>query len=171
MIKTKRLSIRRVCAYDWKSIQRIWADQASSAYAQYDKPSALDDLSVSRRIARWACFTGSSDHIFYAVCLEDTMVGYVSFNRCETGYEIGYCFHSDYHGKDYARESISALLDVMKEKGAHMIEAGTALNNTPSVKLLMALGFRQIGTEKVSFYKDAEDNDIIFDGGIYEKEL
>ncbi len=171
MIKTERLSIRRVCADDWKSIQRIWADQARSAYAQYDKPSALDDLSVSRRIARWACFTGSSDHIFYAVCLEDTMVGYVSFNRCETGYEIGYCFHSDYHGKGYARESISALLDVMKEKGAHMIEAGTALNNTPSVKLLMALGFRQIGTEKVSFYKDAEGNDIIFDGGIYEKEL
>ena len=171
MIKTERLSIRRVCADDWRSIQQIWADQARSAYAQYDKPCSLDDLSVSRRIARWACFANGNDHIFYAVCLEDTMIGYVSFNRRETGYEIGYCFHSDYHGKGYARESISALLDIMKEKGAHMIDAGTALNNTPSVKLLMALGFRQIGTEKVSFYKDAEGRDIVFDGGIYEKEL
>ena len=38
----------------------------------------------------------------------------------------------------------------------------------PSVSLLHALGFRQTGTEAVSFYQDADGNDIVFDGGIFE---
>ena len=32
----------------------------------------------------------------------------------------------------------------------------------------MSLGFNQAGTEKVSFYKDDDGNNIIFDGGVYE---
>ena len=31
----------------------------------------------------------------------------------------------------------------------------------------MSLGFKLIGKEKVSFYKDAAGNDIVFDGGIF----
>ena len=56
----------------------------------------------------------------------------------------------------------------MKDKGVVNITAGTALNNTPSVRLLASLGFKQTGTEEVSFYKDAEGNDITFEGGTYE---
>ena len=100
--------------------------------------------------------------------MQDAVIGYVAFNKREKGYEIGYCFHSNYHGKGYARESISAILAVMKDKGAANITARTALNNTPSVRLLASLGFKQTGTEEVSFYKDAEGNDITFEGGTYE---
>ena len=42
------------------------------------------------------------------------------------------------------------------------------MGNTPSVALLKSLGFELIETEKVSFYKDADGNDIVFDGGIFE---
>lgn len=168
MIKTDRLSIRRVHADDWIAIQEIWSDAAKSIYAQYDKPNDLDDQSVSLRIAKWASFADSDEHIFFAVCLQDVVIGYVSFNIRETGYEMGYCFHSDHHGKGYAKESISAILDVMKDKGTFSITAGTALNNTPSVRLLASLGFSRIGTEKVSFYKDNDGNPIIFEGGNYE---
>lgn len=168
MLKTKRLSIRRVCTDDWEAIQAIWADAAKSIYAQYDKPNDLDDKSVFRRIEKWASFADSNEHLFLAVCLQELVIGYVSINMKENSYEIGYCFHSSYHGKGYARESISSILDEMKDKGAVNITAGTALNNTPSVKLLTSLGFRQTGTEKVSFYKDDEGNDITFEGGNYE---
>lgn len=168
MIATKRLSIRRVRADDWKAIQSIWEDSSKSIYAQYDKPNDLDNQSVFRRIAKWASFSKSDEHIFFAICLQEMVIGYVAFNMRKTSYEIGYCFHSDYHGKGYARESISAILDLMKNKGVINITAGTALNNTPSVRLLTYLGFRQTGTEKVSFYKDDEGNDITFEGGNYE---
>ena len=168
MFKTDRLSIRRVCADDWTAIREIWADAAKSIYAQYDRPNDLDDMSVSLRIAKWASFEDSDEHMFFAVCLQDAVIGYVALNIREIGYEIGYCFHSKYHGKGYAREGISAILDEMKDRGATIITAGTALNNTPSVRLLTSLGFRQTGTEKVSFRKDDEGNAITFEGGNYE---
>ena len=97
--------------------------------------------------------------------------GYIAFNLRADGYEIGYCFHSDYHGKGYARESLSALMAYMKDLGAAKLTAGTAINNTPSVRLLTALGFRLTKVEKVSFYKDDAGNDIVFDGGVYERTL
>ncbi len=168
MIKTERLSIRRVISDDWKSIQRIWADEAESGYARYDKPNDLDDQAVMQRIRMWASFADSDEHIFYAACLQETIIGYLALHQTEDGYELGYCFHSDYHGKGYAKESISAVLANLKKNGEARITAGTALQNTPSVSLLLSLGFRQIETEKVSFYKDTEGNDIVFDGGIFE---
>ena len=59
----------------------------------------------------------------------------------------------------------------MKDLGAAKLTAGTAINNTPSVRLLTALGFRLTKVEKVSFYKDDAGNDIVFDGGVYERTL
>lgn len=168
MIRTERLSIRRVCADDWIAIQAIWTDAAKSIYAQYDKPNDLDNQSVSRRIAKWASLANSDEHMFFAICLQNVVIGYVAFNVREMGYEIGYCFHSDYHGKGYAKESIIVLLNMMKNRGVSIITAGTALNNTPSVRLLTSLGFRQTGTETVSFYKNDAGNDITFEGGNYE---
>lgn len=168
MLKTERLTIRRVRAEDWKAIQAIWADAANSEYAKFDKPNKLDDPSVCHRIAKWASFADSREHIFFAVCFKDIVIGYVAFNKRDDGYEIGYCFHSDYHGKGYAKESISALLGVIKSGGKTRITAGTALKNTPSVNLLTSLGFNRTYIEKVSFYKDSEGNDIVFDGGVFE---
>lgn len=106
--------------------------------------------------------------MFFAICFNDTVIGYIAFNIRENGYEIGYCFHSDFHGKGYAKESHLALFDYLRGLGIMSFTAGTAINNKPSVSLLKILGFKQVGTEKVSFYKDSEGNDIVFDGGIFE---
>ena len=106
--------------------------------------------------------------MFFAICLRDTVIGYIAFNMRAEGYEIGYCFHSAYHGKGYAKESHLALFDYLRSLKIRKFIAGTAINNTPSVSLLKSLGFELIGTEEVSFYKDAQGNDIVFEGGIFE---
>lgn len=171
-ITTERLRIRPIRAEDWPAVRAIWVDFASSPFAQYDTPHVTDPADVRTRIARWATFNGAGmEHMFFAVCLEDAVIGYIAFNIREKGYETGYCFHSAYHGKGYAKEAFRALLPHMKELSVTHISAGTALNNTPSVKLLTSLGFRLTGTEQVSFYKDAKGKDIVFDGGIYELNL
>lgn len=168
-LKTERLTIRHIVAEDWKSIRDIWVDFNASQHSQYDTPHNTTDTDVQTRIAKWAAANSAAEHMFFAVCLNDTVIGYVAFNIRENGYEIGYCFHSAYHGKGYAKESLLALLDYMKTLGITNFSAGTALNNTPSVKLLVSLGFELVATEKVSFYKDAQGNDIVFDGGIFER--
>lgn len=167
-LKTERLTIRHIVADDWKRIRDIWVDFNSSEYAQYDTPHITEDANVQARIAKWAAANSRTEHMFFAICLDEIVIGYIAFNIRENGYEIGYCFHSAYHGKGYAKESHLALFDYMRTLGITKFSAGTALNNTPSVKLLTSLGFKLVEEEKVSFYKDADGNDIVFDGGIFE---
>ena len=167
-LKTERLIIRHIVADDWKSIRDIWVDFNSSEYAQYDTPHITEDANVQARIAKWAAVSSGTEHMFFAICLDETVIGYIAFNIRENGYEIGYCFHSAYHSKGYAKESMLALFDYLRIIGITKFSAGTAINNTPSVKLLTSLGFKLVEHEKVSFYKDADGNDIVFDGGIFE---
>ena len=169
LLKTERLTIRHIVADDWKSIRDIWVDFNSSEYAKYDTPHSTEDANVQARIAKGASFNNGIEHMFCAICLDETVIGYIAFNIRENGYEIGYCFHSAYHGKGYAKESMLVLFGYLRTLGIKKFSAGTAINNTPSVKLLTSLGFKLVAQEKVSFYKDAEGNDIVFDGGIFEK--
>ncbi len=170
-LQTARLSIRRVAAGDWPNIRAIWEDFSRSPYARYDRPFETNPDTVRARIARWASFAESDEHMFFAICLHDTVIGYVAFNAREKGYEIGYNFHSNYHRQGYAKESISALLHHLGEHGVTVVTAGTAISNIPSVALLCSLGFVQTGTEDVSFYRDADGRDIVFEGGIFEMRL
>lgn len=170
-IESERLRMRRVAEGDWRSIQEIWMDFSASQYAQYDKPHDTDDADVCARIAKWAKYSESTEHMFFAVCLQDAVIGYIAFNIREDSHEIGYCFHSAYHGKGYAKESHKALFEHLRGLGIAKFTAGTALKNEPSVRLLYSLGFQLVGEEKVSFYKDEEGNDIAFDGGIFELTL
>ncbi len=171
LLKTERLTVRRVNAEDWRSIRDIWIDFSKSDFAQYDRPHMTEDEDVKAHIARWAAAENHLDHMYFAVCLEDRVIGYIAANLRSGHYEIGYCFHSAYHGKGYAKESHLALISYLKSLGIRKLSAGTVIQNVPSVKLLNSLGFKQAAREKVSFYKDEQGNDIIFDGGIFELEL
>ncbi len=168
LLKTDRLTIRHIVPDDWKYIKEIWVDFNSSALSQYDKPHNTDDEDVRRRIERWAGRNSGTEHMFFAICLSDIVIGYSAFNIREDGYEIGYCFHSAYHGNGYAKESHLALFDYLRTLGITKFTAGTAINNTPSVSLLKSLGFELTETENVSFYKDAQGNDVVFQGGIFK---
>ncbi len=168
IIETERLTIRHIVADDWQSIKEIWTSFNASDFSQYDRPHNTDDADVHARIAKWAAANSGIEHMFFAICLDESVIGYSAFNIRKNGYELGYCFHSAYHGKGYAKESHLALLEYMRELGIKRLTAGTAINNTPSVALLKSLGFELIETEKVSFYKDADGNDVVFEGGIFE---
>ena len=171
MIRTERLMIRRIAAGDREAIRDMWKEVARTPYARYDTPKDTSDAAVRARIERWAACADSREHLFFAVCLKETVIGYIALNKRDNGYEAGYCFHPAYHGKGYARESLAAVIGYMKENNVSLLTAGTALENTPSVRLLESVGFRLTGTEKVSFYRDEQGNALFFDGGIFELRL
>lgn len=168
LIKTERLTIRHIMEEDWQSIKVIRDDFALSSYSQYDIPISTEESDMRARIAKWVNANKGTEHMFFAICLDNVVIGYIAFNIRENDYEIGYCFHSDYYGKGYARESHVALFEHMRDMDITKFVARTALNNLPSVKLLKSLGFELVDTEKVSFYKDEEGKDIVFDGGIFK---
>lgn len=143
-MRTERLTIRPITESDWKSIRNIWIDFNKSEYVIYDNEKNTDS---------------------------DDVIGFISLNIRNGGYEIGYGFLERFQGKGYAKESLVSVLDYMKEIGAKQIYAGTALKNIPSVRLLKSVGFELVGTEQISFHKDNEGNDIIFEGGNFIKIL
>lgn len=170
IIETQRLLIRPVRMEDWRTVQEIWKDFNSSEYAGYDRHGSTEDEAVMKRVEQWIRLDGYLEMIL-AVCLSDEVIGYISLYGDGQTYEMGYCFHSRYHRNGYGKESISAVMQELGRRGADRILAGTAAANIPSVRLLESLGFVRIGTQRVSFYKDAEGRDIFFEGGVYEKIL
>lgn len=168
-IKTERLLIRKIVADDWKSIKRIWDDFRVSDYAQYDAPHTSDETAIRSQVSKWEEANKGGKHLFLAICLQDDVIGYMDFHDTGNGYDSGYGFCSDYQGKGYAKEAYQALIRHFSHMGVKRLTAGTALKNIPSVRLLASLGFKQIGTERVSFYKDDVGNEIYFEGGLFER--
>ncbi|MBP0968703.1 MAG: GNAT family N-acetyltransferase [Oscillospiraceae bacterium] len=169
--RTERLIIRRIQESDWDDVLRIWEDFAASEYVMYDVPRNLDPEAVRRRIAVWASYSKSDEHLFMAVCLDDTVIGYFAFNENKTGYETGYCFCCDHAGKGYASESFRAIAGRLKENGVSVITAGTAMDNEPSVKFLTRNGFVLTGLERLSFCSGSDGKPFYFIGGEFELTL
>lgn len=164
-LNTTRLHIRNLYATDWHALKEIWKDNSLSEYAQYDAPHNENDDEMRQLIIKLC-----SSNDFYIVSIIDTdrIIGCIDLHNTGSGYDIGYCFISQFHRKGYAKESCRALIEHYKQNGVVRFTAGTALQNIPSVNLLLSLGFKQTGTEMISFYKDEKGNDIFFEGGNFE---
>ena len=165
MIYTNRLLIRELISEDWHDMQRIAADFQKSEYAIYDMPLPIQDEEIEALTNQLA-----ESHLFFAAMLDKNMIGYICFHENNGIYDLGYCFHSDYQGKGYASEACHAVMEyIEKTRNVKAFSSGTALKNIPSLRLLERLGFVLSKTEKLSFHKDENGNDIIFDGGIFIK--
>ncbi|MBQ8132846.1 MAG: GNAT family N-acetyltransferase [Clostridia bacterium] len=164
-IYTQRLKIRNLQITDWKALKAIWRDNSLSKYAQYDVPHSEDDDDIKTLTEK---FSRTNDFYVVMLAATDTVIGCVDLHNTGDGYDIGYCFISQFHRNGYAKESCNALIEFYCKNGVRRFTAGSALKNIPSVSLLLSLGFRQTGTESISFYQDENGNDIVFEGGIYE---
>lgn len=157
-IKTNRLYIRTLRETDWVEMKNIFVDFNNSKYAIYDMPLPIEDNEAKELTKQFA-----DSNLFFAIYILDTpqMIGYVCFHKEQNKYDLGYCFHSDYHSNGYAYESTKAIIEYLfKEYGVSNFTAGTAIDNVPSCNLLKKLGFICDSIEEVSF-----DNEVSFQGG------
>ena len=152
-LETSRLFIRRLNESDWLEMKNIFIDFNNSKYAVYDMPLPTEDKETKALTKRFA-----DSNLFFAVFLKESsdIIGYVCFHKDGDAYDLGYCFHSKYH-------SSALLTHFAHECGVTHFTAGTAINNTPSCRLLEKLGFTCVSTETVSF-----DNVFSFQSGNYE---
>ena len=157
-IETNRLHIRDLYETDWVEMKDIFVDFNQSQYAAFDRLLPKDDGGAKILTKRF-----SDSGLFFAVHLLDSnkMIGYVCFHKNGDDLDLGYCFHTAYHSKGYAYESIIAVIEYfVKEYHAVSFTAATALENTPSCRLLERLGFSHISSETVSF-----DGKFLFQSG------
>lgn len=169
MITTNRLHIRLLRADDDRALARLAEDFSRSPYWMYDMPSPTDPEKIRKLTKMFA-----ESEQFYAVFLPDEpeMIGYICFYHNGDCYDMGYRFHSAFHGHGYAHEACIAAMEHMRS--VHPIKAftaGTALKNEPSCRLLHKLGFMLESTEELAFHKAADGSDITFTGGNFIKPL
>ena len=148
-IETSRLHICDLYETDWAEMKDIFVDFNQSKYAAFDRPLPKDD-DESKSLTKQFCDSG----LFFAVHLleNNKMIGYVCFHKTGDALDLGYCFHSAYHSNGYAYESALTVIQYLaKEHHAVSFTAATAIENTPSCRLLERLGFAHISSEKVSF--------------------
>ena len=150
-IDTERLSIRYVIDEDWEDMLKLFTDFSNSPYVYLDLPKPLDEEGAIYRTQRYA-----DSRIFYAVSLKDEeeVFAYICIHDDGPSHDVGYCFRSDYHGKGYATEALTALLRFYAEHyDVKKFTAGTGMENAPSVNLLTRLGFELVSTEPNSFFE------------------
>ena len=102
-------------------------------------------------------------HLEYGLCLKlshvrfyvfrkekpDQIIGTVSLYEISAPHakaELGYKFSSNFHHMGYATEAVEKIIDIaFTELSLHRICAHVAPENTPSIKLLLGLGFEKEG--------------------------
>lgn len=165
-LETERLLLRNFCPGDWQTLQEIAIQAEASEYWAYDYawPTTAEEVQGITN-----AFAG--DDGFIAVCLKSTgaFIGFISLNRSDKEgcqeYDLGYRFHSDYHGQGYATESCRAVLAYAFDAlAADQVTSGTAEANLPSRRLQQRLGFSKTGQEIVSFRTTPEGEPIRFVG-------
>ena len=95
-----------------------------------------------------------SGELVYAIAdpADDTLLGGVGLIFGVDGAELGYWLGLPFHGRGYAREAVTAVLDLAfgKLDLAH-VHADVRTENTPSRRLLEGLGFSE--KEQVAIYQ------------------
>lgn len=95
------------------------------------------------------------------------VIGYFGFWRLDYDNargEIGYALKPYYWGKGYMREALTTFIGfAFKVLGLNSIEANVNTSNTPSQKLLLALGFRKEAHFRENYYFDG----VFLDSLIY----
>lgn len=78
--------------------------------------------------------------------------------------EIGFTIAPEHQGHGYAREAVSSLLRYLFEQlGKHRVTAACDPRNTPSVKVLEAVGMRREGHMVESTWAKGEwSDDLLF---------
>lgn len=98
------------------------------------------------------------------------LIGYVALNGDEKSQsrDLGYCILSSQQNMGYGYEACSAVLGyAFNALGLCNISSGTAIENTPSIRLLEKLHFQKTGEETVFLRSDDNGRPIHFTGGTF----
>ncbi|MDG2027953.1 MAG: GNAT family N-acetyltransferase [Acidimicrobiales bacterium] len=159
--------IRPATTVDAAACAAIYAPSVrdSAVSFEFEEP---DEIELAERIAR----VQQTDPWLVAT-IDDLVVGYaysVAFRAREAyaaSRETTVYIDDEHHGRGLGRSLMEALLDYLRERGAHIAIAGIALPNDASVALHESLGFESVGV----FREVGRKFDTWHDVGFWQRAL
>ena len=137
---------------------------------EYDKKQSLEakkPKSWCKSVSAFANTLGGA--LIFGIADNDEIVGRInlvdvirgSMNKAELGYRIA----EKHQGKGYGKKAIELVLgEALNIHKLHRIEAGSAIENIASQKILESSGFRKVGIYNKYIYVNGQWNDSV----IYE---
>lgn len=168
-VRTPRLRLHLLRPFQWRAIGYLDADFRASAFWAYDAHFPAEPAKL-RAVTKYLAQTG----LFYGVYRtgRPQMIGYVCFHQNGDMFDIGYRFHSSAHGRGYGEEACrAAMAHIINTRNPAGFTAGTAMANTPSVRLLAKLGFALQEKELIAFHKNPDGSPLVFEGGLFQLSL
>lgn len=153
MIKTKRLNLREIRPNDLYHIHQL---HSLPKVDQYNTMGVPENISVTENIvSEWLKNQEKSprtEYILIAENLQGTFLGLVAIwaiNAKFRSAEIWYKLHPDFWGQGFGTEAVSKLVEFgFSTLDLHRIEAGCAVENIASSKILEKVGMTREGTKR-----------------------
>ncbi|MBC7805847.1 MAG: GNAT family N-acetyltransferase [Akkermansiaceae bacterium] len=149
-IETERLLIRRMSEQDVEEFLEYQSHPEVMRYQPYEAATP-ERAAYFLRIQSTSEPSDEGAYLAFAVHHkeENRMIGEVSINvlpKSQSKGEIGWSFHTDFHGKGYATEAARALLAYgFSFLGLHRITTFCDVRNAPSIRLMERIGMRREG--------------------------
>ena len=151
-VKTDRLVLRLMTLDDHGDVLRWMSDPEVARYQLYEPRTSPQVIDHIAKIAPATTLAADGDFIELAVVLpaasdeRDRVIGCIYFALKRTDdltAEIGWTLALEHHGRGYAAEAASAILDfAFTDLALHRVYAELDPRNTPSVRLCERLGMR-----------------------------
>ena len=153
-LKTDRLNFRQVSINDIKNIHELYSLPETDKYNTLGIPEKIED--TEGIINEWLVAQNTKPRTSYIFCLDlvDTnqFIGLIALNIGKPNYmtaEVWYKIHLDHWRQGYATEALTKLLDFsFDELKLHRIEAGCAVENIASNKVLEKVGMTKEGMKR-----------------------
>jgi len=153
-LQTERLKLRLITLSDLLAIHHLHSLPETDEFNTLGIPKSIDE--TKSIIELWILENQRPEINNYTFCIEQNLtsqfIGLVALklrNRKFRCAEVWYKLHADYWVKGFATESVNILLDFGFDKlNLHRIEAGCAVDNIRSIKVLEKVGMMREGRKR-----------------------
>ncbi len=153
-LQTGRLNFRQVSKEDLNNIHALHSLPETDKFNTLGIPGTAQE--TEKIIYDWCSKQNAQPPASYIFCLEliDTkqFIGLIALNLGKPNYqtaEVWYKIHPDQWHNGYATEALSKILSfAFTNLKLHRIEAGCAVENIASIKVLEKLGMKKEGIKR-----------------------
>ena len=174
MLETNRLYLRELVATDLDHIHTLHSLPETDQYNTLGIPDSIH--TTNQLLSDWLQLQKQEPRKSYILIIElkddKKFVGLVALDIGKSNYrtaEVWYKLHSTYWGEGYATEALTRLLSFgFNDLNLHRIEAGCAVENIASVRVLEKVGMTREGMKRKKLPIRGEWKDNYFYGMLEE---
>ncbi|EOR95825.1 acetyltransferase, gnat family [Arcticibacter svalbardensis MN12-7] len=174
MLKTNRLNIKEITFDNMNNVHKLHSLPETDEFNTLGIPETI--LTTEKILAEWLTLQKQEPRTSYVFSInqneDDCFIGLIAMNLGKVNYrtaEVWFKIHKDFWGKGYTTEALIKLLDFgFNDLKLHRIEAGCAVENIGSSKVLEKAGMIQEGLKRKKLPIRGEWKDNYFYGILEE---